>query len=225
MRSTSDELARLRAQIDRVQRRREGPPPLPTQESLARLLPDGGLRPGETYAVSGSTSLLLALLAAPSQSGAWCAAVGMPTLGAEAALAHGVRLDRFVLVPSPGSRWMTVASALTEVLPLVAVRPQSRASDAEVSRLSARLRDRGAVLLVHGVWPQAHAMLSLDEPVWEGLGDGHGHLTQRRVTVTVTSRRHPVPRSERMFIPDPSGAVAPAPDVPAPLVALERMTG
>ena len=32
-------------------------------------------------------------------------------------------------------------------------------SDAEISRLAARLRDRGAVLLVQGPWPQAEAVL------------------------------------------------------------------
>lgn len=228
LRSTSDELARLRAQLDDVQGRRVRIPSLPTHPLIADLLPDGGLRPGETYAISGSMSLLLALLAPVSQAGSWAAVVGMPTLGAEAAHAHGVALDRLVLIPEPGTRWLAVTSAVAEVLPVVAVRPHGRAGDADISRLSARLRDRGTVLLVQGAWPQAQAMLSIEDPAWEGVGDGHGCLTRREVSVTVSSRRSPVPRTARMLLPDVGGALAAAPDQqqqrrPRPhLVGLER---
>ena len=81
----------------------------------------------------------------------------MPQLGAEAAEGLGVDLSRLVLIPDPGPRWLAVTATIAEVLPVVAVRPSGRASDAEVSRLAARLRDRGAVLLVQGPWPQAEA--------------------------------------------------------------------
>ncbi|MDP9387216.1 MAG: hypothetical protein M3Q48_04630, partial [Actinomycetota bacterium] len=39
--------------------------------ALAGLLPGGGLRRGSTVAVSGSTSLALALVAAPTAAGSW----------------------------------------------------------------------------------------------------------------------------------------------------------
>lgn len=232
VRSTSDELARLRAQLDEAQGRRVRTPPLPTHPLIADLLPEAGLRPGETYAVSGSMSLLLALLAPVSQAGSWCAVVGMPALGVEAAESHGIDLDRLVLVPDPGARWLAVTSAVAEVLPIVAVRPQGRVGDADIARLSARLRDRGTVLLVQGTWPQADALLSIDEPEWEGVGDGHGCLHHREVTVTVSSRRWPRPRGARMLLPDVAGALAPTtvPHIAAapehgrpPLVALERV--
>ena len=126
-----------------------------------------------------STSLLLALLAQPSQSGSWCGVVGMPQLGAEAAEGLGVDLSRLVLIPDPGPRWLAVTATIAEVLPVVAVRPSGRATDAEVSRLAARLRDRGAVLLVQGPWPQAEAVLEVGDPVWTGLGRGHGYLAGR----------------------------------------------
>ena len=80
----------LRAQVERLQGRRLDVPVLPVPPALADLLPGGGLRPGSSYALGRSTSLLFALLARPSQSGAWCAAVGMPHLGAEAARAAGI---------------------------------------------------------------------------------------------------------------------------------------
>ena len=229
LRSTSDELARLRAQLDEAHGRRVRTPPLPAHPLIADLLPEGGLLPGETYSYSGSMSLLLALLAPVSQAGSWAAVVGMPTLGAEAAHAHGIALERLVLIPEPGTRWLAVTSAVAEVLPLVAVRPQSKAGDADISRLSARLRDRGAVLLVQGAWPQAHAMRSIEDPEWEGVGDGYGCLTRREVSVTVSSRRTPRPRTARMLLPDMGGALASPPSTvpqqPRRLVGLDRAAG
>jgi hypothetical protein len=122
--------------------------------------------------LSRSTSLLLGLLAQPSQAGSWCGVIGMPRLGAEAAEALGVDLSRLVLIPEPGPRWLAVTATIAEVLPVVAVRPAGRAPDGEISRLAARLRDRGAVLLVQGPWPQAEAVLELGAPEWTGVGRG-----------------------------------------------------
>jgi hypothetical protein len=206
--SPADELRRLRAQLDRAQAPRVEAPPLPVHPLLASLLPEGGLRPGAAYAVSASPSLLLALISTASRAGSWCAAIGMPTLGAEAAASFGVDLERLVLIPEPGTRWLAVAAAVAEVLPIVAVRPQGRARDGDIARLSARLRDRGTVLLVLGTWPGADALLSVSEPRWSGLGNGHGYLEGREVTVTASSRRSPVPRSVRMLLPDPDGGLA-----------------
>lgn len=210
--SAQDDVVRLRAQLERVQGRRLDAPVLPTHPALAGLLPGGGLRPGSAYSLPSSASLLLALLAQPSQSGSWCGVIGMPELGAEAAERLGVDLDRLVLVPEPGPRWLAIAATLAEVLPVVAVRPQGRASNAEISRLGARLRDRGAVLLVEGAWPQAEAILRVSEPEWTGLGSGYGYLEGRALTVTSSSRRWPVPRKSRMLLPAPDGTVAVLPE-------------
>lgn len=218
------EVRRLRAQLDRVQRPRMDPAVLPTHPSLAELLPGGGLRSGAAYSIGPSSSLLLSLMARPSREGAWCAAVGMPELGAEAAAALGVVLERLVLVPDPGSRWLGVVATLAEVMPVVAVRPTGRVAEAEASRFMARLRDRGATLLVQGVWPQTEASLQLGEPEWTGLGEGHGHLSSRAVTVTVQSRRSPVPRHARMLLPDQEGALAPL-TVPAAAAVPMRAVG
>jgi len=203
------EVRRLRAQLERVQGRRMEAAVLPTHPSLGALLDGGGLRAGAAYTVAPSTSLLLSLMARPSRDGAWCAAVGMPELGAEAAEGLGVALERLVLVPDPGPRWLSVAATLAEVMPVVAVRPTGRVSEAEASRFMVRLRDRGATLLVQGVWPQAEASLQIGDVEWSGLGDGHGYLSSRAVTVTVHSRRSPVPRRARMLLPDREGTLAP----------------
>ncbi|WP_100811118.1 MULTISPECIES: hypothetical protein [unclassified Microbacterium] len=205
--SPADELRRLRTQLERAQAPRVDAPPLPVHPLLAELLPEGGLRPGSSYAISASPSLLLALISTASQAGSWCAAIGMPTLGAEAAASFGVDLERLVLIPEPGQRWLAVAAAVAEVLPIVAVRPQGRARDGDVARLSARLRDRGTVLLVLGDWPGADALLSVSEPYWSGVEAGHGYLEGREVTVTASSRRSPVPRSARMLLPGPDGGL------------------
>src|SRR5918993_3139917 len=197
-----DDVTRLRAQVERVQGRKLDAPVLPVHPALAGLLPGGGLRPGAAYSLSRSTSLLLALLAQPSQSGSWCGVIGMPRLGAEAAEGLGVDLSRLVLIPDPGARWLAVTATVSEVLPVVAVRPSGRAADGEIARLAARLRDRGAVLLVQGPWPQAEAVLEVGDPVWTGLGRGHGYLAGRAVTVTASSRRWPRPRRERLLLPD-----------------------
>lgn len=204
-----DELSRLRAQIDRVRGRRVEVPLLPVHPALAGVLPERGLRPGSVYAVdSSSPSLMLGLLAAASHAGSWCGIVGVPSLGAEAAEEYGLDLGRLVLVPEPGPRWFAVASALAEVLPIVAVKPGARPRDGDISRLAARLRDRGTALLTLGAWPGADALLSVSDPRWRGLGDGHGYLAGREVTVTASSRRFPVPRSTRMLLPDAAGSAA-----------------
>lgn len=210
VRAGSGELHRLRTQLERAQAKRLSVPVLPADPALAGLLPGGGLRPGAAYSLGGSMSLLFALLAPPSRAGSWCGVVGMPALGVEAAERVGVELSRLVLIAEPGTRWLAVTATIAEVLPVVAVRPGSRARDADVARLAARLRDRGTVLLVQGPWAQAEAVIDVAEPHWSGLGDGHGCLSERELTVSVSSRRFPRPRRGRMLLPAQDGTVAPS---------------
>ena len=95
------EVLRLRREISRMQRRRSEHTLLPLDPAFASLLPEGGLQTGTTYTVSPSPSLVLALLSTASQKGHWCAVIGMPTLGVEAAAAFGIDLSRLILVPEP----------------------------------------------------------------------------------------------------------------------------
>jgi hypothetical protein len=220
------EVLRLKAQLERVQGRRLDAPMLPTHPAFASLLPGGGLRPGAAYSLGSSASLLLALMARPSQDGSWCAVVGMPELGAEAAESLGVDLARLVFVPDPGPRWLAVTATIAEVAPVVAVRPPTRVADGQVARLAARLRDRGTVLLVQGAWPQAEATLDVGDPQWSGVGRGHGYLAGREVTVTAASRRWPRARRERMLLPGADGhvaLVAPAHENAAPIAPVAPM--
>ncbi|MFS0854398.1 hypothetical protein [Microbacterium sp. 179-I 3D4 NHS] len=208
--SRAGEVLRLRREISRMQRRRSDQTLLPLDPALESLLPDGGLATGTSYTLSPSPSLVLALLSAASQKGHWCAVIGMPTLGVEAAAGFGIDLSRLILVPDPGDRWFAATSALAEVVPLIAVHPGTRLRDADVSRLSARLRDRGSTLLVTGVWPQAEGSIRVHDPQWNGLGAGWGLLSDRTVTVTAHTRNRPLPASVRVRLPGRNGALEPA---------------
>ncbi|MGN8027079.1 hypothetical protein [Microbacterium sp. 22242] len=219
------DVLRLRREITRMQRRRSDLPLIPVAPALQPILPEGGLQVGTTYSLSPSPGLVAALLAGASATGAWCAVVGMPTLGVEALAGHGVDLSRLLLVPGPGPRWLSVVSALSEVIPLIAIRPSSPVGQAELSRLSARLRDRGCTLLVVPArggssaragdiaWPQSEGSIRMHDPHWRGLGAGWGALEECEATVTARTRRSPVPQSVRVRLPGAHGrieAVSPA---------------
>ncbi|MGH1565817.1 hypothetical protein [Mumia sp. DW29H23] len=173
----------------------EGPPPvrdrLPTLPALAQVVP-GGLLRGAAYEVSDSLALALALAAGPSSEGAWCAVVGVPEMGAEAAAGLGVALERTILVPAPGEHWQHVVSTLADVTDAIVVRPPARVRDVDAQRIAARLRQHGTTvvaLTAHaGAWPRPAGRLEVTESSWTGMGDGHGHLRRRHVTVTATGR-------------------------------------
>lgn len=166
---------------------------LPVVAPLRPLLPDGGLRRGSVVAVTGSvgeTSLAIALVAAASTSGSWVAVVGAPSLGLVAVAEAGVALERLALVPDPGERWATVAAALVDAVDVVVVRACHRVRAADARRLTARARERGAVLVALGTsWPEApDVRLSAVAAEWHGLGEGHGHLEGRRLEVVAGGR-------------------------------------
>lgn len=198
----------LQARIRQMQSTKLDTRRLPTHPALAPLL-DGGLKEGAAYSVERSATLLMALLAAPSASGVWCAVVGVPEFGVEAAERFGIDLERLVLVPHPGDQWLGVTAAIADVMGIVVTRPPKRASDTSVSRLAARLRQRGTTLFVLGAWPQTEAMLSLSGSRWHGIGQGHGHLAAREATITVTTRTTARPRSARLWLPDRQERFAP----------------
>ncbi|MGL5853412.1 MAG: hypothetical protein ACRCZD_21730 [Phycicoccus sp.] len=159
------------------------------------------LRAGGSYEVDG-VGLAMALMSGPSQTGSWCAVVGVRDFGVEAAHETGVDLGRTVLVPDPGELWLDVTGALVDVTDLVVVRPPVPVTPRASERLSARLRTRSSVLVSIGPWPRAELSLSTEDVRWEGPDHGYGHLRSRRVVLT--SRRGAVPpRRTPLWFPAP----------------------
>jgi hypothetical protein len=183
---------------------------LPVLPALRGLLPDGGLRRGSTVTVTGSASLLLAVLAGPSLAGAWCAVVGMASLGVVAAVEAGVSPARLVLAAFPGPQWPLVTAALLDALDVVVVSPPGRVRDADARRLAARARERGAVLVPLVPWAGADVRLSVAERRWEGLGDGHGYLRACQAVVRAEGRGAASrPRQAQLWLPATGATVGP----------------
>jgi hypothetical protein len=194
---------------------------LPVPAALVPLFPDGALRRGTTTTVSGppghgATTLALALLAAASQSGSWCAAVGLADPGVVAAAELGVDLRRVVFVPHPGRGWAEAAGDLLPGVDVVLVHPPGKARQTAARHLVARAREQQTALVVllehHSAWPEGGDLaLSVGEVVWEGIGRGHGHLRGRRAEVRVSGRRAAGRAVEcSLWLPAHSGAVAAA---------------
>ena len=218
--SAAPDLAQLRERMLRMQ---DGVPRVALQmhPALAGVVQ---LRTGSSYEVDG-LGLAMALLAGPSSTGSWCAVVGVPDFGAEAAASLGVDLSRTVLVPEPGEQWLEVTAALVDVAPIVLVRPGGRVSGHAADRFGARLRKRSSVLLVQGSWPGAEARLRVEEQEWSGLGSGHGHLRSRRLVVAVQRGSAP-PRRTPLWFPGDDVALGRAPGVAAaPPAARVREAG
>jgi hypothetical protein len=210
---------------------------LPVADALASLLPRG-LRRGSAVAVGaergagGATSLALAACAGASAAGSWVAAVGLPSLGLVAAAELGIALDRFALVAAPDARTLpTVVATLVDAFDVVLLGGSHRLRAGDGRRLTARVRERGAVLvpvLGHGRPPplglEVDATLTVVSARWEGVGDGHGHLRARRVLAEATGRGAAA-RGRRvdLWLPGPDGEMSIASLATVASVAAEPM--
>jgi hypothetical protein len=191
---------------------------------LAELFPDGGLRRGSTVAISGpvgdrgaegsggDVSLALALLAAASSTGSWCALVGLAGFGAVAGHDLGVDLTRLALVPHPGAAWAEVTAAMIDGIDLVVLFPPFPPRPAMARRLVARARERRSVLVVvpgRSGWPDGPDLqLTVGDLSWDGIGAGEGYLERRRMSVTATGRRAATrPHLLQLWLPSATGAV------------------
>lgn len=198
-------------------------PPLPVAPALHTLLPDG-LRRGSTVSVTGSVSLLLALLGTASADGAWCALVGFTRISAEAAGEYGLDLRRLALVPTPDAvsgGWTTAVGALLDAVDIVVARPPRGRGlpPGDVRRLAARARSKDAVLVPYftggeaqvrtgGGWPGADVRLEARRGEWQGIGTGSGRLRARRLDVVAGGRGQAArPRSATLWLPADGGGV------------------
>jgi hypothetical protein len=178
---------------------------LPVSEMFAELFPERGLVRGHTVACSGqaATSLALALVAPAVAAGSWLAAIDVPTIGLDAASEFGVALERVVAVNTSGrsatsdpaaergARWPDVVAAAADGFDLLLTRIPGGVSPSAMRKITTRLRQRDVVMLVLGD-PGAlscDGVLDADTVEWVGLGDGHGHLRNRRLVVEASGRR------------------------------------
>jgi hypothetical protein len=167
-----------------------------------------------TGAADGGTTLALALLAAASAAGSWCALVGVGDPGVVAMAELGIDLSRVVLAPRPGPAWAEVAGELLGGVDVVVVRLPGRVRLTAARHLMAKGRERQAALVVlserPGDWPIApEVVLQVEAAEWEGLGEGHGTLRARRSVVWAGGRRG-ADRGHRhpLLLPSSTGAVA-----------------
>src|SRR5215218_7130731 len=194
---------------------------LPVVPALRPLLPNQGLRRGSTVAVGRSAALALALVAGASAAGSWVAAVGLPDLGIVAAAETGIVLERLALVTAPGAQaWPTVVAALLDAIDVVLVRSPPGLPSAQARRLAARARERGAVLVPLGPWPEpADLRLAVTASTWHGLGQGHGSLHSRVAEVVATGRGAATrERRTLLWLPSPDGTIASAREATTPQV-------
>ena len=188
---------------------------LPALPPIAALLPDGGLRRGTVVRCTGSgaSSLAMAVAAGPSAAGSWCGTVGLDELGVLAAAGYGLDLGRLVVVRAAPAEWAVAASVLLDGVDLVVLAPPRHVKHAAAQALAARVRDRGAVVLVvedRPVFP-AELELAVEAARWYGLAEGAGRLQSRRVTVVACGRGSAVrPVRQELWLPAATGKVAAA---------------
>ena len=169
---------------------------LPVLPALAELLPTG-LRRGSALAVTGDAalSMALAVAAAASADGAWLAVVGLPGVGLGAAAGFGVALERLVVI-HPGLAWPAVLGIVVDGFDLVIARPPRSVPLAAWRRASARLRERGGVLLVIDPPPAFEVSATIATATgatgstagWIGLEDGAGSLRARTIIASIGGR-------------------------------------
>lgn len=187
-------------QLDRLENRSGG---APLRAAATRAV---AARSAPTHSW-GATSIMLALLAEASRTGAWCAIVGLPELGLEAAAEMGIALDRLALVPQPSSRWTDVVAALIDGFDIV-VTATTQIDARSATRLTARARQRGCVLVPVGTWDTPDLVLEPVQAVWWGIGPGHGRLKCRHLTVAAQGKGAAArPQQVDVWLPTAAGGI------------------
>jgi hypothetical protein len=213
---------------------------LPVVDPLVSLLPDGGLVRGKAVACGGvaAMSLAVSLAVAATASGSWLAVVGVPTLGLEAAEEFGIPLERVVGVDlaatdNAGERWAELIAATFDGFEVVITAVPRRLNAVLARRVQARMQARQAVMIALGASSLGTAPgpfsvdveLHADEPRWEGVAAGWGHLRGRRVTVSSSGRRVPRPHQVSLWLPGADGTVQVAEPVAEVVPLAQQLAG
>ena len=121
----------------------------------------------------------------------------------------GVDLRRVLFVPRPRGAWAEATADLLDGVDLAVVKSPSRASHAAARRLSARVRERGAVLVVlsepAASWPLP---VDLSIEILSSRWSTHSRLEAREATVRVSGRGAMRRANEHhLSLPDGAGHV------------------
>ena len=181
---------------------------LPVLPALRELLPGGGLQRGSVVTTGDWGLLSLALASGAVADGAWCAIVGVPAVGVQAAAQAGLDPERVLLVAEPGPGWTQVVASLLDGFDIVLLRPPEQPSAQLRRKLEAAARRYGSVLVIAGDWPGAQSRLLMADAEWTGIGTGHGRLRARKAQVIASGRgAGERARSAWLWLPGPDGAV------------------
>lgn len=163
---------------------------LPVAEDIASLLaPWVGLKRGTAVTVPNSLSLVCALIGGAQHStDSWCAVVDLPALNPLAVHECGGALERLALVPDTGSMWAKAIGTVIDGIDLVVTAPPRSVPAGVVKSVMARVRQRGAVLIVIGGWPGAEVILRCVGRRPYGIRSGHGRLRGWDLRVEASGR-------------------------------------
>lgn len=190
---------------------------LSVPDAVSGLFPRNGLQRGWSvgFTGNGGWSVALAMLGAAVGGDGWAACVSLEGLGLVAAEEVGVKLDRLLMVETPGPEHLaSVIASLIEVVDVICLGPTPSIGIRDARRLMARAREQNAVLFhLDGgrSWPQP---LDVDLEIvagrWSGVGRGHGSLAARPLLIRSSGRRSMAqPRQVEVLLPGPDGLVAP----------------
>jgi hypothetical protein len=187
---------------------------MPIVATMAELFTERALVRGRTLVCTGpaATSVAMEMVSAAVVAGSWLAVVDVPTFGLDAASETGIPLERVVAIASEGDHathgrgaaWVDVMAAAVDGFDVVVARqPDAQTSEAALRKLSTRIRQRGAVVVVlddaEGVASdgsrcdglRCDGIIESSGISWSGLGAGHGHLRARTVDLSASGRRFP----------------------------------
>lgn len=202
-----DVLAELGERVKPVTLARERT--LPVSAPFDRVLPEGLVR-GQVVSCRGpaARSVAFGLVRDALVEGRWMAVVDVSTFGPDAAAEFGVPLERVVRIETgvDGASWtehdwIDVMGAAVDGFDLILTRvPAALRNDrrpAAVRKLGSRLQQKGAVVVTLGAPGALGGDIELvtQRTVWDGLGDGTGHLRRRLIDVEAGGRRMPGRRS------------------------------
>lgn len=164
---------------------------IPVPGVLGELLPGSGLAHGTVVACPRGY-VLCALLAAATGAGQYAAVVGglrPRRMGLLAAWEMGADLERLALVDADAGRAGEIVHVLVDGVPLVVLDvPGLRMRPAEVEGLRARVRSKGAVLVVTGgEWVRRpHLGIEVRSVGTEGIGQGTGRLRRLELDLRIS---------------------------------------